>query len=79
MIATGLKPRSLDVPGNEYLLTSNDVFNMEELPESVAIIGGGYIAMEIASLLSVRALMSPFFYVRTEHYEPLINIMLTWL
>lgn len=53
VIATGLKPRSLDVPGNEYLLTSNDVFNMEELPESVAIIGGGYIAMEIASLLSV--------------------------
>lgn len=53
MIATGLKPRSLDIPGSEYLLTSNDVFNMEELPESVAIIGGGYIAMEIASLLSV--------------------------
>lgn len=53
VIATGLKPRALDITGKQYLLTSNDVFNMEELPESVAIIGGGYIAMEIASLLSV--------------------------
>lgn len=52
IIATGHRPRQLSIPGSEYLLTNNDVFNMEHLPAKTAIIGGGYVGMEIAVLLA---------------------------
>ena len=32
-------------------MDSNDFFTMEELPESVAVLGGGYIAVELAQIL----------------------------
>ena len=54
IIATGARPaippvRGLDEAG---YLTSRTILQLEELPESLAIIGGGYIAIEIGQLFS---------------------------
>lgn len=51
IIATGGKPLLPRFTGAEHLITSNDFFSLERLPRSVAVLGGGYIALELASLL----------------------------
>jgi glutathione reductase (NADPH) len=52
LIATGGVPfLPDDVPGIEYAITSNDIFLLDELPKSILIAGGGYIAVEFAFLL----------------------------
>ncbi|EXJ23556.1 Glutathione reductase [Alkalibacterium sp. AK22] len=50
LIATGGKPRRLDIPGGELGMVSDDVFRMEELPKSIAVIGGGYIGVEMSNI-----------------------------
>ena len=50
MIATGGSPFVPDFPGKEHVIVSDDVFLLEELPRSMAIVGGGYIAQEFASI-----------------------------
>ncbi|MBP0621960.1 dihydrolipoyl dehydrogenase family protein [Cupriavidus consociatus] len=52
LIATGARPRTLDVPGGELAASSDDVFTWQTVPASVAVIGGGYIGVEQASILS---------------------------
>lgn len=54
LIATGSRPAELPfLPfDHKVVLSSNDILKMTELPESVAIIGGGVIGMEFASLLN---------------------------
>ena len=51
VIATGSYAFVPNVPGSELSGTSDDVFAWEELPESVSIIGAGYIAVELAGVL----------------------------
>jgi glutathione reductase (NADPH) len=51
IIAVGGKPIKLDIPGIEYTITSNELINIEHLPHHIAIIGGGYIGVEFASIL----------------------------
>lgn len=51
LIATGGRPVRLDVPGAEHGLISDDVFDLEDLPKSILIVGGGYIACEFACIL----------------------------
>lgn len=48
LIATGASPRPLPVPGAELASTSADFLDLEELPESMVFVGGGYISMEFA-------------------------------
>lgn len=50
LIATGGKPRKLNVPGAEYGIDSNGVFELKELPERIAMIGGGYIGVELSGI-----------------------------
>ncbi|MCX2697197.1 glutathione-disulfide reductase [Ochrobactrum chromiisoli] len=51
LIATGGHPSAHDaLPGHEYCITSNEAFHLEELPKSIAIAGGGYIAVEFANI-----------------------------
>ncbi|MCD8915059.1 dihydrolipoyl dehydrogenase [Staphylococcus simulans] len=54
LIATGSRPAELSFLSFDHnvVLSSNDILKMTELPESVAIIGGGVIGMEFASLLN---------------------------
>ncbi|MFD2653773.1 glutathione-disulfide reductase [Brucella rhizosphaerae] len=51
LIATGGHPSVHDaLPGNEYCISSNEAFHLEELPKSIVIAGGGYIAVEFANI-----------------------------
>jgi len=52
LLAMGGRPVVPDMPGAEHGLTSNDIFNLEDLPKSILIIGGGYIASEFACILN---------------------------
>lgn len=51
VIATGARPDVPSMPGSELGIVSDDVFAWEELPSSVAVLGAGYIAVEMAGLL----------------------------
>ncbi|MCE4507912.1 FAD-dependent oxidoreductase, partial [Xanthomonas hortorum] len=51
VIATGAHPLRPDVDGAEHGEVSDDFFNLCHAPAQVAIVGGGYIAVEIAGLL----------------------------
>ncbi len=53
IIATGSSPARLPIPGadSEMVLTSTDVLNLKELPESICVIGGGVIGLEMACYL----------------------------
>ena len=48
LIATGGTPTRPDVPGAELGIVSDDIFHLKELPKSILIVGGGYIACEFA-------------------------------
>lgn len=52
LIATGARPSSLDFPGSEHTITSNEAFHLDELPKRVIIAGGGYIANEFAGIFN---------------------------
>ncbi|MCA9521111.1 MAG: glutathione-disulfide reductase [Myxococcales bacterium] len=52
LLATGGWPKVPQIPGRELALTSNEVFALDELPRRVVIVGGGYIAVEFASILN---------------------------
>jgi glutathione reductase (NADPH) len=52
LIATGGKPYIPDLPGNEFGITSDGFFELQKQPKRVAIIGAGYIAVELAGLLN---------------------------
>jgi glutathione reductase (NADPH) len=53
LIATGgwpVMPKEVD--GIELAITSNEMFHLEEIPEQILIIGGGYIAVEFAGIMN---------------------------
>ena len=50
LVATGSWPVVPPFPGNEHAITSNEAFHLDEFPERVLIIGGGYIAVEFAGI-----------------------------
>ena len=54
VIAAGQKPADLKIPGTEYLTTSEQFLELNELPKRILFIGGGYIAFEFAHV-AVRA------------------------
>lgn len=51
LVATGGWPSVPDFPGKEYAITSNEAFFLDDLPKRTIIVGGGYIAVEFASIL----------------------------
>ena len=51
LIATGGRPVKPDLPGADLGITSDDIFHLDTLPESILIVGGGYIACEFAGIL----------------------------
>jgi len=51
LLATGGRPLRPDIPGAEHGLVSDDFFNLCAAPARVAIVGGGYVAVELAGVL----------------------------
>jgi glutathione reductase (NADPH) len=56
LLATGGRPRVPAVPGADFGITSDGFFDLADRPRNVAIIGGGYVAVEFAGIF--RALGS---------------------
>ncbi len=52
LVATGGRPDVPDRKNADLGITSNEVFQFEDLPESILIVGGGYIASEMACILN---------------------------
>jgi len=52
LIATGSSPVLPRIEGIEYAMTSDGFFELGQAPPCVAIVGGGYIAVEFASILN---------------------------
>lgn len=52
IVATGSKPATLPVPGNELAVNSDFMLSATTLPSSLVIIGGGVIGLEFASIYS---------------------------
>ena len=52
LLAVGGWPFIPEFSGSEHAITSNEVFAMQSAPKSIAILGGGYIAVEFASFFS---------------------------
>ena len=79
VIATGGTPQVPSIPGAELGGTSDDFFALERLPRRVAIVGSGYIAVELAGVL--RALGSEVsLFIRHDtllrHFDALLAQML---
>lgn len=51
LIAVGGWPFKPSIPGNEYAITSNEIFYVKEQPKSMVIVGGGFIACEFANIM----------------------------
>ncbi|GAP95070.1 glutathione-disulfide reductase [Leptolyngbya sp. NIES-2104] len=51
LIAVGGKPSQPKITGIEHTITSEQMFHLEQLPNRLAIIGGGYIGIEFASVM----------------------------
>jgi glutathione reductase (NADPH) len=61
LVATGSWPTVPQIPGRELAITSNEAFHLERLPRRALVVGGGYIALEFASIfrgLGVEATLS---------------------
>ena len=61
VIATGARPSIPTIPGAELGGSSDNVFAWEQLPESVAILGAGYIAVELAGVLHALGVTTDLF------------------
>ena len=52
VLCTGGMPHLPDVPGREYAMTSEQMFDLKPFPKKLAVVGGGYIACEMASIFN---------------------------
>ncbi|WP_375656897.1 glutathione-disulfide reductase [Bartonella sp. CM120XJJH] len=51
LIATGAKfAQNTPIEGGGFCLTSNEIFDLDQLPKSIVIVGGGYIGVEFANI-----------------------------
>ncbi|MCB2116510.1 MAG: glutathione-disulfide reductase [Rhodobacteraceae bacterium] len=62
LIATGGRPFLPEIAASAGALTSNDIFKLEALPDSVLIVGGGFIACEFACILNGMGVKVTQFY-----------------
>ncbi|MBE9477299.1 MAG: FAD-dependent oxidoreductase, partial [Proteobacteria bacterium] len=52
LVATGGTPFVPKIVGHEYVITSNEIFHLEEQPKRFLVVGGGYIACEFACIMN---------------------------
>ena len=52
LVAVGGKPEIPEFPGCEHVISSDEAFYLKELPQKVLVVGGGYIAVEFASIFN---------------------------
>ena len=69
LIAAGARPAPLGFPGEEFLITNAEFLELEELPERIVLVGGGYIAAEF-SHIAARACAKVTILQRGGHMLP---------
>ncbi len=62
LVATGGYPTRPAIPGAELGIVSDDAFHLPELPERVLVYGGGYIAVEFASIFAGMGVQTTLVY-----------------
>ena len=80
LIAVGGKPNIPDIPGAELGITSDGFFDLETQPKKVAVVGAGYIAIEMAGMFHALGTETHLFirhdtFLRT--FDPLIQEKVT--
>lgn len=70
IIATGGRPANLKLKGSDLLDNSDSFFEWNELPNSVALIGAGYVAVELAQALNSLGVKT---HLVVRHDRPLRN------
>jgi glutathione reductase (NADPH) len=48
LIATGAEPIKLNIPGEEYIIKSDEFMELDKLPPKIVFVGGGYVSFEFA-------------------------------
>ncbi|WP_315708792.1 glutathione-disulfide reductase [Brenneria uluponensis] len=75
LIATGGRPTHPNIPGVEYGIDSDGFFELQALPKRVAVVGAGYIAVEIAGVLNALGAETHLFvrkHAPLRQFDPLI-------
>jgi glutathione reductase (NADPH) len=52
LVSTGGWPFVPEFPGSELAVTSNEIFDLDEFPQRIVVVGGGYIAVEFAGIFN---------------------------
>lgn len=75
LIATGGRPSQPTIPGAEYGINSDGFFALKALPKRIAVVGAGYIAVEIAGVVHALGAETHLFVRRhapLRQFDPLI-------
>jgi glutathione reductase (NADPH) len=64
LIATGSRPQVPDIPGKSHAVVSDAVFHLDRLPPRAIVVGGGYIAVEFASIFNGLGVQTTLAYRR---------------
>ncbi|CEG50352.1 glutathione reductase [Plasmopara halstedii] len=79
LIAVGGRPLIPDIPGKELCIDSDGFFELETLPTKVAIVGAGYIAVELAGVLNALGSKTSVFCRKEGVLRSFDNILRTTL
>ncbi len=75
LVATGGRPSHIDIVGEEYGIDSDGFFALDAMPRRVAVVGAGYIAVEIAGVLNALGAQTHLFvrkHAPLRTFDPLI-------
>ena len=75
VVSPGTRPTVPDIPGADLGITSDGFFELKQQPERVAIVGSGYIAVELAGVLNSLG-SSVCMYLRKQHILRTFDAML---
>ncbi|WP_353174541.1 glutathione-disulfide reductase [Paracandidimonas soli] len=76
LIATGCRPSRSDIPGAEYGIDSDGFFALPGLPRRTAVVGAGYIAVELAGVLHALGSDTHLFVRKNaplRHFDPILS------
>ncbi|MBP0623344.1 glutathione-disulfide reductase [Cupriavidus consociatus] len=76
LIAVGCRPARPNIPGAEFGIDSDGFFALPEMPRRTAVVGGGYIAVEIAGVLNALGSETHLFvrkHAPLRHLDPLLS------
>ncbi|KAF9892592.1 Glutathione reductase [Aspergillus nanangensis] len=80
LVATGGRPTVPNIKGAEHGITSDGFFEMEELPPKLAVVGAGYIAVELAGVMGAVGVETHMF-IRGEEFlrkfDPMVQKTMT--